>query len=540
MQEFDVVVVGAGAAGLRAAIAAKQAGAKVALLTKVHPLRTNSGLAQAGINAPLGPDDSPEAYAGDILQAGDGLCDPAVVQNFTHQAGDAVMWLERAGTPFNRAAGGRFDRRRIGSNSRARSLYVDDRTGHVVMQVLYEQFQRERIPLFADWFVTSLALEANRCVGVNALGLRSGSMDSFAAKAVILATGGFTRMYLPSTVSMGTTGDGQNLAYQAGVSLIDLEMVQFHPLACPGGKGLMITEAALAEGGQIVVAGGQPIAGLQGATRDKICLAIAQASRNGAGGVWLDLTMIGRQKLHQRLPQTLDLIAKVAGLDPAKDLIPIGPVAHRPVGGIEAGTSGQTSIGGLYACGECACTGLNGGGRLAGNILTEMVVFGARTGEAAAAYAKSAPAAAFPAGRLDEEKKRLDALISAEKTEYTAGRIHAELGALMDAKAGLLRDAAGLQAARDQIHALKDKYARLRVKNQSPIYNYELVSYLELGAMLNVAEALVAAAAARKESRGAHRRSDFPARDDRIGISHTVVRLVQGEPQVDTRPVVAL
>jgi succinate dehydrogenase / fumarate reductase flavoprotein subunit len=540
VQEFDVVVVGAGAAGLRAAIAAKQAGAKVALLTKVHPLRTNTGLAQGGINAPLGPDDSPEAYAGDILQAGDGLCDPGVVQNFTHQAADAVMWLERAGTPFNRAADGKFDRRKFGSNSRARSLYVDDRTGHVVMQVLYEQFQRERIALFADWFVTSLVLDANRCVGVNALGLRAGSMDSFAAQAVILATGGFTRMYLPSTASLGTTGDGQNLAYQAGVPLIDMEMVQFHPLTWPGGNALMITEAAVAEGGQIVVTGGQPIPNLEGATRDKICLAMQQASRNGSGGVSLDLTMLGSQKLHRRLPQTLDLISKVTGLDPAKDLIPIRPVAHRPAGGIEVGTSGQTSIHGLYACGECACTGLNGAGRLAGNILTESVAFGARTGEAAAAYAKSAPAVTFPAGRLEEEQKRLEGLVSAEKTEHTGGRIHAELGAVMDAKAGIVRDAAGLQAARDQIHALKERYAGLRVKNPSAIYNYELVSYLELGAMLNLAEALVVAAAARKESRGAHRRSDFPARDDRNGIRHTVVRLVQGEPQVDTRPVVAL
>ena len=239
MQEFDVLVVGAGAAGLRAAIAAKQAGATVALLTKVHPLRTNTGLAQGGINAPLGADDSPEAYAGDILQAGDGLCDPAVVQTFTQQAGDAVMWLERMGVPFNRGAEGRFDRRQFGSNGKARSLYVDDRTGHVVMQVLYEQFQRARIPLFADWFVTSLAMDSARCVGVTALGLRSGVLDSFGARAVILATGGFTRLFLPSTVSIGTTGDGQNLAYQAGVALKDLEMV---PVPSAGLSGRQCTD----------------------------------------------------------------------------------------------------------------------------------------------------------------------------------------------------------------------------------------------------------------------------------------------------------
>lgn len=538
MQEFDVVVVGGGAAGLRAAIAARLAGAKVALLTKVHPLRTNTGLAQGGINAPLGSDDSPEAYAGDILQAGDGLCDPGVVQNFTHQAADAVMWLERMGVPFNRGADGRFDRRKFGSNSRARSLYVDDRTGHVVMQVLYEQFQREHITLFADWFVTSLAIDSNQCVGLTALGLRSGSLDSFAARAVILATGGFTRAYRPSTVAMGSTGDGQNLAYQAGVPLMDLEMVQFHPLVYPGGNALMITEAALGEGGQIVTADGQPL-NLAGATRDKLCLAIAQAARNGAT-VSLDLTAIGSQKLRARLPQTLELIRSVAGIDAAKDRIPIRPAAHRPVGGIEVNTAGQTPMHGLFACGECACTGVNGAGRLAGNVLTEAVVFGTRAGEAAAAYAKSTTGVAFPADRLEEERKRFEALVSSERADDTAGRIHSELGVLMDRNAGASREAGGLQEARDQIHALKERYGRLRVKNSAAVYNYELVAYLELGAMLNLAEAVVVAAAARKESRGAHRRSDHPARDDRTGISHTVVTMVQGAPQVDTRPVVAL
>ncbi|HEY2104491.1 MAG TPA: FAD-binding protein, partial [Candidatus Binataceae bacterium] len=466
MQEFDVVVVGGGAAGLRAAIAARQAGAKVALLSKVHPLRTNTGLAQGGINAPLGSDDSPEAYAGDILQAGDGLCDPAVVQNFTHQAADAVMWLERMGVPFNRGADGRFDRRKLGSNSRARSLYVDDRTGHVVMQVLYEQFQREHITLFADWFVTSLAIDSSRCLGLTALSLRSGLLDSFAARAVILATGGFTRSYLPSTVAMGTTGDGQNLAYQAGVPLMDLEMVQFHPLAYPGGNGLMISEAVLAEGGQIVTTDGNPLPNLAGATRDKICVAIAQAARDGAA-VALDLTSIGSQKLHARLPQTVELIRAVAGLDAAKDRIPIRPVAHRPVGGIEVNTAGQTPMQGLFACGECACTGLNGAGRLAGNILTEAVVFGARAGEAAAAFAKSAASADFPTGALEQERKRLEALVASEKADDTAGRIHGELGALMDRNAGAIREAGGLQMASDQIHALKERYGRLRVRSQA-------------------------------------------------------------------------
>jgi len=315
-----------------------------------------------------------------------------------------------------------------------------------------------------------------------------------------------------------------------------MEMVQFHPLVFPGGASLMVTEAVLAEGGRIVTAGGRELSNLAGATREKICQAMDQAG----GPVSLDLTLIGSQKLKSRFPQTTELLRTVAGLDAAKDLIPIRPVAHRSIGGIEAGISGQTAMPGLYACGECACTGLDGAGRLAGNLLTEAVVSGLRAGEAAAAYAKSAPVASFPAGRLEEEKKRLEALVSTDKPADTAGRIHAELGALMDRYAGAVRNADGLQSARDQIHALKERYARLGVRNQSAVYNYELVAHLELGAMLNLAAAVTAAAAARKESRGAHRRSDHPARDDRNGISHSVVTMVQGAPQVDRKPVVAL
>jgi fumarate reductase flavoprotein subunit len=254
----------------------------------------------------------------------------------------------------------------------------------------------------------------------------------------------------------------------------------------------------------------------------------------------LDLTLLGSAKLHSRLPQTNELIRNVTGLDPAKDLIPIRPVAHRSIGGIDASVTGQTSLHGLFAAGECACTGLNGASRLAGNVLTEAIVFGARAGEAAAAYAKSATAKSFPAQRLEEEKKRLEALVSSEKSEDTAGRIHAELGRLMNDNAGAVRESAALQAARSQIHLLKERYAKLHVRNESAVYNYELVAFLELGAMLNLAEALVAAADARQESRGSHRRSDFPARDDRQGINHTVVTMVQGTPQTDTKPVVAL
>jgi succinate dehydrogenase / fumarate reductase flavoprotein subunit len=270
MPEFDVVVIGGGASGLRAAIAAKRAGASVALVSKNHPLRSNSALGQGGLNAPLGKDDSAESHANDTLVAGDGLCERSVVMSFAQDAAKEVIWLERMGVPFNRDKDGRLDRRAFGSNSRSRSCYADDRTGHMVLTVLHEQFLRLGIPSFEEWFVTSLALDGGTCVGATALGLRSGKLDGFSARAVILATGGFTRMYAPSTVSIGTTGDGQALAFQSGARLMDMEMVQFHPTVFPKAQGLLITEATLGGGAEIVNQQGAPVQITKGAPRSKL------------------------------------------------------------------------------------------------------------------------------------------------------------------------------------------------------------------------------------------------------------------------------
>lgn len=536
MQEFDVVVVGGGVSGLRAAIAARQAGARVALLSKVHPLRSHSAVAQGGLNAPLGRDDSPEAFAEDTLIAGDGLSNREVVNAFVREASEAAVWLDRMGTPFNRDGDGRLDLCRFGSNTHNRTCYADDRTGHIVLQVLHEQFTRAQIPSFEEWFVTSLVVDDGVCLGVIALGLRTGKLEAFASRAVVLATGSFTYLYHPSTASLGTTGDGQSLAYLSGARLMDMEMVQYHPTVMPGNRALLITEATLGEGAEVVNSQCEAILTSKALPRQKICLAIHEATQDQRGPAFLDLRPLGKERLLSRFPQTHELVRLLAGLDVTKEPVPILPVPHRTMGGIETDARGETSIAGLYAVGECASNGLNGAGRLAGNTLAESVVFGRRAGEAAAGHADGSAKKTFPLVSLSDGEKRLTAIVGRESTEDSAGKIHSELAGCMSEKAGLIREASGLTETLERLLSLKNRYRRLGVRNSSRIYNYELTSYLELGSMLNLAELVVEAARTRTESRGAHRRSDFPTRNDENWQAHTIVTLREGAPRWEKKP----
>jgi succinate dehydrogenase/fumarate reductase flavoprotein subunit len=320
---------------------------------------------------------------------------------------------------------------------------------------------------------------------------------------------------------------------------MDMEMIQFHPTVFPKRHSLLITEAALSEGAVIVDQKGGSITDPKGMPRHKICLSIHHAMQNGGGSVSLDLRPIGQEKLRAYFPQTQELLRTVAGLDATKDLVPIRPLAHRPMGGIETNAAGETSIAGLFAVGECACNGLNGAGRLAGNTLSEAMVFGRMVGEAAAKYATAALKRNFPAAMLGDEEKRLVTISSGDSSKDTLGKIHSELGSLMNEKVGLIRNHTGLQEALDQIQSLKDRYSRLRVKNPSRIYNYELTSYLELGSMLTLAEVVASAARARAESRGAHQRADFSERDDTNWKSHSLVTLGGGSGQPQKKPVAA-
>jgi succinate dehydrogenase / fumarate reductase flavoprotein subunit len=318
-----------------------------------------------------------------------------------------------------------------------------------------------------------------------------------------------------------------------------MEMVQFHPTVFPGGPGLLISEAALAEGGEIVNQQGQPIVEAKFEPRERLSRSIYQALQNGAGSAFLDLRPLG-DKLASSLPQTCELVQAVAGLDATKQPVPIYPAAHRSIGGIAADLDGHTSIKGLFAAGECACNGLNGAGRLAGNTLTEALVFGRRTGEAAASYARGQPKKNPLSSSLNDEERRLSSLTTSTGVSASAdspSKIQAELGKLMNSNAGLVREASSLQVALDQVGTLKDRYSRIRLSNSSLTYNYQLTSYLELGSLLNIAELVIMAAQARRESRGAHYRTDFPTRDDSQWKRHTTVSQAGGTPRIDTEPV---
>ena len=509
----------------------------MAVLSKVHPLRTNSALSPGGLNAPLGSDDSAEKFAQDISSAGDGLCDTEAVNILAADAAREVVWLERVGVPFNRDADGRIDRRALGSSSVQRAAYADDRTGHTVLHVLHEQFQREDIPCFAEWFVTSLIQEGGVCTGAVALGHRSGQIETFEAGAVVLATGGATQLYRPCTSAVGTTGDGLMLAYDLGVGLVDLEMVQFHPTVYSDTRTALISEATLGEGAKLVNAEGETLVNATGLSRAQLAAEVYKAGHNGGGPVSLDLRPVGN--LASRFPGALEVVKSMAGLDATQSPVPVRPVAHRPMGGIETNAAGETSVAGLFAVGECAHNGLNGAGRLPGNTLTEAVVFGKRVGEAAAAHAKSAGAGDAGGGRAAQDGERVAEITSGGSSGDTMGAIHRELGELMNANLGVTRADAGLAEAQDKIRALQQRHAALRVNNKSRIYNYALTGYIELGNLLKLAEATALAARGRAESRGAHLRSDHPEKDDSNWKAHTVVRSQDGSPTLDTRPVSA-
>ncbi|MSQ11829.1 MAG: FAD-dependent oxidoreductase [Dehalococcoidia bacterium] len=546
MYQHDVLVVGAGLAGMRAALAAKQAGADVAVISKVTPVRSHSNAAQGGINAALtdrGDDWKEHAY--ETVKGSDYLGDQDAIEVLAQEAGRAVIELEHMGVIFSRGPDGRLGTRHFGGQKRARTFFVADITGQAMLHVLFEQLLKAGVRLYEEWFVTSLVKENGECRGAVALEIASGKLQLITAKAVILATGGCGRIYEPSTNGLIVTGDGMALAYDAGAPLMDMEMVQYHPTTLKA-NGILITEAARGEGAYLLNGKGERFMEKYAptmkelASRDVVSRAETTEINEGRGVngcVLLDLRHLGRQVIETKLSYINEVALDYLGLSLAEQPIPVRPGMHYMMGGIKTDVHGATFVPGLYAAGETACVSVHGGNRLGANSLLDTIVFGRRSGEASAAYAAERDAPTVPESVVADEERRIKALLDRSSNGDNVAKIRLEMGGVMNENVSVFRREEGMKKALDTVKRLRERYDRVPVQNKGKVFNTSLIFGLELGYMLQVAEAICASALSRKESRGAHSRVDLPERDDVNFLKHTLAYPTNDGPRIDWLPV---
>jgi succinate dehydrogenase / fumarate reductase flavoprotein subunit len=546
MFEHDVVVVGAGLAGMRAALAAHQEGASVAIVTKVHPVRSHSNAAQGGINAALTDrGDDWEDHAFSTVKGSDWLGDQDAIEIMAQEAGAAVIELEHMGVIFNRDEEGRLGTRRFGGQERARTFFVADITGQAILQVLYEQIMKVGVRIYEEWFVTSLVVEDGQCRGVVALDLMTGEIQLIKAKAVILATGGLGRAFEPSTNGIIVTGDGMALAYRAGAPLMDMEMVQYHPTTLKG-NGVLITEAARGEGAFLINKDGDRFMStyapkmLDLASRDVVSRSEQTEIDEGRGidgCVLLDLRHLGRELIETKLSYINEVTMDFLGINLAEQPVPIMPGMHYQMGGVKTDVLGATRVPGIYAAGECACVSVHGSNRLGANSLLDTIIFGRRSGQAAAVFAKETPTAALSESLVSADRERLRALLERDQNGDSVAKIRLAMGETMNKHMAVFRDEDGMQTSLRTVRELKERYAKVPVQHKGKVYNTALVFALELGFMLDCAETISFSGVNRKESRGAHYRTDMPERDDENYMKHTVVTYSPDGPDIGFAPV---
>ena len=534
----DILIIGGGLAGLRAAIEAKKAGRDVAILSKVHPLRSHSVAAQGGINAALGNAPAPvkdtwENHAFDTIKGSDYLADQDAVELMCREGVASVIEMEHWGTLFSRTEDGKIAQRPFGGAGFPRAAYAADRTGHNLLHVLYEQVTGLQIPVYEEWVALSLVIEDGACIGILALQFFEGKMIPIQAKAVILATGGYGRIYLRSTNAVINTGSGCYLAYQAGVPLEDMEFVQFHPTSLYG-TNILITEAARGEGGYLLNARGDRFMEryapklMELGPRDIVARSIQTEIDQGrgfeGGYVHLDLRHLGRERILDRLPGIRQIAMDFAGVDPIFEPIPIQPAQHYSMGGISTNGDGETQLPGLFAAGECACVSIHGANRLGGNSLLETLVFGARSGRKAAervgSERKGFSKPVFQE-RLRAFQSGLEEIFE-RKREEPGFLIRDEMKASMTSQVGIFRKEPDLKTAEEKIKELKRRFLKVGLKQRDLAFNNEFIQYWELEGMLHLAEVIVEGALTRKESRGSHFREDHPDRDDEHWLRHTL------------------
>jgi succinate dehydrogenase / fumarate reductase flavoprotein subunit len=551
LPQFDVVVVGGGLAGMRAAIESHDKGAKTAIVSKLHPVRSHTGAAEGGINAALRKDDDPTDMVIDTLKGSDYLADQPAVETLVRSAAGDIIQLEHWGVPFSRNSDGTLAQRAFGGQKRKRTTYAGDKTGHYILQTVYEQVMKRKIPTFKEYFVSKLLVERGRCVGVTAWDIRNGNLEAFHAKATILATGPSGRVYARTSNAHTCTGDGNAMALRVGAALEDMEFMQFHPTGL-GDTGILITEACRGEGGRLYNKLGERFLQERGyapnmmelASRDVTARAIHREIIEGRdinGFINLDLRHLGEQRIKERLPGTREICLEFAGLDPIHTPIPVQPTAHYLMGGIATDDWGRVrGVQGLYAAGEAACISVHGANRLGGNALLECVVFGRRSGEHAAQTALAEGRFPdMPEEQVREEKDRVEGYLGraargpAPGGETDLSRIKKTIQGIMMRNVSVVRNQEGMEEALKVLAQARKEFQGVGVADKARRFNLELMFALELENIIDVAEGTAMSAIARTESRGAHYRDDYLERDDKNWLKHTQVVLDKG--RVTTR-----
>ncbi|MCK4931571.1 MAG: FAD-binding protein [Candidatus Aminicenantes bacterium] len=553
MLSHDILIVGGGLAGLSAALSSDPS-LSVAVISKVHPLRSHSVAAQGGINAALGnnpdgKDDSWERHAFDTIKGSDYLADQDTAELMCQEASLTIYELEHLGVPFSRFPGGVIAQRPFGGAGFPRTCYAADRTGLVILHTLYEQSVRQNVRFYNEWLVTQLVVKDGRCLGVIVYDLENAEFMPVQAKAVVFATGGYGRVYMKTTNAFINHGSGIGAAYRAGVPLKDLEFVQFHPTSLLG-KNILITEGARGEGGYLVNNKGRRFMedyaprSMELSPRDIVARAIQTEIDKGNGYesqyVHLDIRHLGAEKIKKRLPGIREICINFAGLDPIDTPIPIQPAQHYSMGGIDVDKNCASAVEGFYAAGECACVSVHGANRLGGNSLLDTVVFGKIAGKKISEYVRGAN------GVTDSEKNLLDAALkfknrvegwrkkdSGEKFHILMGR----LKALMNEKVGLFRNKNELAQCLETIQELREAYEYVYISGPCLRFSQELVNIIEYESMLDLAEVITIGALNREETRGSHYRLDFEKRNDDEWLKHTLITWKEGKPQISYKDV---
>jgi len=554
----QILIVGGGLAGLRAAVAAHDAGCDVAVLSKVYPIRSHSGAAQGGVNAalgnhPEGQDDSWERHAFDTIKGSDYLADQPRAEILTREAPERVLEMEHWGAYFSRFADGRIAQRPFGGAGFPRTCYAADRTGHHLLHTLWEQCLKRSITFYNEWLLTRLATHAGRVVGAVALHVPSGTLQVFGADAVIVAGGGHGRIYAKSTNAYINTGSATAAAYQAGARLEDMEFVQFHPTTLYG-TNILMTEGIRGEGGILINARGERFMEryapgvMELAPRDIVARAIQTEADEGraftgphGGYVHLDVRHLGTETIQARLPGIRHIAMDFAGVDPIEAPIPVQPGQHYSMGGLACDENGETELLGLFAVGECSCISIHGANRLGGNSLLETLVFGKRAGERAAGLVAGG-GGTVPGPVLVDALRDQRTAIESLKARTGGQRqiaIRRQMQAVMTEKVGLFREELALAGAVEALADLRVQLRQVTLDNKGDGFNYDLVDALELEGMLDLAQATALGALERTESRGAHWRTDHPGRDDREWLKHSLATYSpDGPPHVGYQGVI--